>query len=92
MFFRVVSCNDPQRFTSGSLYTSCEHFPFIGVNFLSFSLGYLLTATNKKGLSGWNSTCWTRPLGLRKGCCVLLVDSLCISTDLAKPSGRTTAK
>ena len=22
MFFRVVSCNSPQRFTSGSLYTS----------------------------------------------------------------------
>ena len=22
MFFRVVSCNGPQRFTSGSLYTS----------------------------------------------------------------------
>ena len=29
MFFRVVSCNGPQRFTSGSLYTSSSVYQIL---------------------------------------------------------------
>ena len=49
MFFRVVSCNGPQRFTSGSFYTSqqrmCEsadfktHTPYL-IKYLSVLKGF----------------------------------------------------
>lgn len=54
--------------------------------------GWIPTATNRHGLTGWNRTYWTRPLLFENGICVRRFDNWWISVLRFAPSGITVAK